>query len=147
MLLSCVVPIFFLCSMTIFRKKFILDSPHLLNLPRGSDPGIQSIIQGVRVYVRTYLFVFFSFCIQSFGYYIENWLSYCQIYVFDLWPCLKIQVGGYLFLHFTPSYLSTGFLYIIAFGKCLDHYSRKPLQLLHYICQSNNVFTCWSWRN
>ena len=35
----------FICSMTIFRISFILDSPHPLNLPRGSDPGIQSNIQ------------------------------------------------------------------------------------------------------
>ena len=35
--------------------------------------------------------------------------------------------GGYLFLRFTPSYFSTGFLYIIALGKCLDHYSKKAI--------------------
>ena len=33
----CVVPFNFICSMTIFRKSFILDSPHPLNLSRGSE--------------------------------------------------------------------------------------------------------------
>ena len=40
-----VVPFNFICSMTIFRKSFILDLHLPLNLPRGSDPGIQSNIQ------------------------------------------------------------------------------------------------------
>ena len=42
-------------------------------------------------------------------------------------PALRFKWAGYLFLQFTPSYLSTGFLYIIALGKCLDHYSKKAI--------------------
>ena len=42
-------------------------------------------------------------------------------------PALRFKWAGYLFLHFTPSYLSTGLLYIIALGKCLDHYSKKAI--------------------
>ena len=88
----------YICSMTIFRISFILDSPLPLNLPRGSDPGIQS---NIPVWYISYLLLFFlSVCIQSFGNNIENWLIYCQINVFDLWPCLKIQVGGVIIFTF-----------------------------------------------
>ena len=89
----------FICSKTIFRISFILDSPHPLNLPRGSDPGIQSNIQSDIFHIYC---CFLPVCIQSFGNNIENWLSYCQINVFDLWPCLMIQVGGvFIFTFYT----------------------------------------------
>ena len=54
----------FICSMTIFRISFIFDSPHPLNLPRGSDPGIQSNIQSDIFHIYC---CFLSVCIQSFG--------------------------------------------------------------------------------
>ena len=105
-----------ICSMTIFRISFILDSPHPLNLPslRGSDPGIQSNIQSDIFHIYC---CFLSVSIQRFGNNIENWLSYCQINVFDLWPCLKIQVGGVFIFTFTPSYSSTGFFIHNSFGE------------------------------
>ena len=136
----CVVPFNFICSMTMFRKSFILDSSHPLNLPRGSDPGIQSKLQSDIFHINCFL----SVCIQSFGNSIKNLLSYCQIYVFDLWPCLKSKVGGVFIFTFTPSYLSSGtvLLYIITFGKCLDHYSTPPPYSTGWRFRYNSKF--WS---
>ena len=120
----------FICSMTIFRISFILDSPHPLNLPRGSDPGIQSNIQSDIFHIY---WCFLSVCIQSFGNNIENWLSYCQINVFDLWPCLKIQVGGVLIFTFYTViliyrlFIHNSFNAYNSLGKSLDHYSKKAM--------------------
>ena len=59
----------FICSMTIFRISFILDLPHPLNLPRGSDIGIQSNIHSGIFHIYC---CFLSVCIQSFGKNVEN---------------------------------------------------------------------------
>ena len=131
----------FICSMTIFRISFILGSPLPLNLPRGSDPGIQSNIQSDIFHIYC---CFLSVCIQSFGNNFENWLSYCQIYVFDLWSCLKIQVGGvFIFTFYTVILIYRLFIHN-SFGEM---FRSLLLQLLHYKCQSNIEFISWSWRN
>ena len=112
----------FICSMPIFRISFILDSPHPLNLPRGSDPGIQSNIQSDIFHIYC---CFLSVCIQSFGNNIENWLSYCQINVFDLWPCLKIQVGGvFIFTFYTVILIYRLFIHN-SFGEMFRSFSKK----------------------
>ena len=104
----------FTCSMTIFRKSFILDSPPPLNLPRGSDPGIQSNIRSDifhifccfwSVYIQSFvlpMYLDWEKMKNDFGNNIENWLSYCQIHVFDLWPCGR---GIYFYILHRHTYL------------------------------------------
>ena len=97
---ACVIPFNLICNMTILHKKynFGLSSTPLVHL-RGKESGLQTKILFDRFHIYCS-----SACMNNFGKNIDNWLSYCEILIFDL-P-LKGQRGGLKF--FTLPCLSKG---------------------------------------
>ena len=59
---------------------------------------------------------------------IDNWLSYCEIEIFDLWAGLK---GQRRWLNFWLSYAYLQVVRYNIFGE-MSSLHKKPIQLLHY---------------
>ena len=75
-------PLNLICKMIMFWKSCILTFwPHSLSSPRGLCTGFRS-----KITFDTFLIYCNAVCIRNFCKNIDIWLSYCEIYILDLWP-------------------------------------------------------------
>ena len=77
-----------ICNITIFWKSLILAWPHPLSPSYGLGlrPSTEIAFDMFHIYCC-------SACMQSFSKNINNCLSYCKIWIFDLWPLRWGQRG------------------------------------------------------
>ena len=68
--------------------------PHPLSPPKGPDPGLWTKFPFDRFHI--YLT---SVCKRNFSQNIDNWPSYCENLIFDLWPRQRGQGGRVKFYH------------------------------------------------